>query len=132
MDGKFNELLPAMEKIFAPYIEDIDVNFQKYNAKAVLQEYTQGLSKEIPVYQTLNESGPAHEKIFTIEVLYKGEAIAQGQGRTKKEAEQAAALQACEKLGIIPELKKQNSCGNREKPAKRRSRIKCAMTEKGA
>ena len=100
MDGSFQKLSRFMEKLFTPYIEDVDGNFPKYNAKAMLQEYTQGLSKETPVYRTVDEAGPAHEKVFTIEVCYKGDVIAQGQGKSKKEAEQNAALKACEKLEV--------------------------------
>ncbi|MDR1167887.1 MAG: ribonuclease III [Heliobacteriaceae bacterium] len=100
-DGKFQELSVFMEELFTPYIEDIDKNFLKYNAKSVLQEYTQGLSKEIPVYEIIDETGPAHDKTFTVEVSYKGEAVAQGSGHSKKEAEQECALKACEKLGVL-------------------------------
>ncbi len=101
LDGSFKELSKFMAKFFAPYIEDAEANFEIYNAKAMLQEYTQGLSKETPVYRVVEESGPAHSRIFTIEVCYKGEVVAQGEGRTKKEAEQNAALGACQKLGVI-------------------------------
>jgi ribonuclease-3 len=101
MDGNFKKLYTFMEKTFLPYIEDVNGNFQKYNAKAMLQEYTQGQNREIPVYKITGETGPAHEKVFTIEVLYQGSVIAQGSGRTKKEAEQKGALEACEKLGVI-------------------------------
>ena len=66
-----------------------------------MQEYTQGLTKEIPIYSIVGESGPAHSKTFDVEVSYQGHVIAKGQGKTKKEAEQHAAYEACKKLGAI-------------------------------
>lgn len=101
MDGKLPELIKFMEKVFVPYIENINDYPMKYNAKAVLQEYTQKLSKEIPCYRLVSTNGPAHDKTFNIEVSYKGKLIGKGHGKTKKEAEQMAALKACNKLGVM-------------------------------
>ena len=101
LDGKLAELKIFAEKIFTPFIEEIDKNFSKYNAKAILQEFTQGQTKEIPEYKLIGTKGPEHNKIFEIEVSYQGEVIARGEGRTKKDAEQNAAYDACIKLGAI-------------------------------
>lgn len=101
LDGKFLELIPVLEKIFTPYIEEVDKNFEKFNAKALLQEYTQSKTKTVPQYEITNETGPAHNKIFEVEVLYNGEILAKGNGKTKKDAEQKAAYEACKKLGIL-------------------------------
>ncbi len=101
LDGKLPELKEFAKKIFTPFIEEIDKNFAKYNAKAILQEFTQGQTKEIPEYKLIGTKGPEHNKIFEIEVSYQGEVIAKGEGRTKKDAEQNAAYDACIKLGAI-------------------------------
>lgn len=101
LDGKFIELIEYISKIFCPYIEEICNNFEKYNAKALLQEYTQGLTKETPVYNLIKATGPDHNKTFEVEVAYKGDVIASGKGKTKKDAEQKAAYEACKKLGAI-------------------------------
>ena len=45
LDGKYKELIGFVEKNFNSYIEDVDQNFEKFNAKAMLQEFTQGQSK---------------------------------------------------------------------------------------
>ena len=100
LDGKYPLLIDFLKEKFAPYIKDVDENFEKFNAKAMLQEYTQSISKELPQYVLVNESGPAHNKIFTVEVSYQGKIIARGEGKTKKEAEQHAAHNACEILGV--------------------------------
>lgn len=101
LDGKLENLKEFIAKVFNPYIEEIDKNFEKYNAKAILQEYTQSLTKHTPVYKLLGTKGPEHNKIFEIEVSYEGKAIATGEGRTKKDAEQNAAYEACKILGAI-------------------------------
>lgn len=101
LDGKFTELIKFIETQFTPYIEDVENNFEKFNAKALLQEYTQAQTKETPVYSLLGETGPAHKKLFKVSVSYKNEIIATGIGKSKKEAEQQAAYNACEKLGVL-------------------------------
>lgn len=101
LDGKFECVIPFLEKVLMPYIEEVDKNFEKFNAKAILQEYTQGLTKETPVYSLVGESGPAHNKTFEVEVAYQDKVVAKGIGKTKKEAEQHAAYEACKILGAI-------------------------------
>ena len=101
LDGKFNEVMGYLENKFHDYIIEVDNNFEKYNAKAILQEYTQGLTKETPVYKLLETKGAEHNKTFIVEVYYRNEAIAQGCGKSKKDAEQHAAYLACQKLGAI-------------------------------
>lgn len=101
LDGKFNDVMGFLDKVLHEYIVDVDNNFEKFNAKAILQEYTQGLTKETPVYKLVDEKGAEHNKTFLVEVSYRGEVVAFGEGKTKKEAEQHAAYSACEKLGAI-------------------------------
>lgn len=101
LDGKFDELVEFIKTVFTPYIEDVDKNFEKFNAKALLQEYTQSKTKNTPQYVLVKESGPAHNKTFEVEVLYGNECLASGAGKTKKEAEQKCAYEACQKLGLI-------------------------------
>ncbi|MBR6099532.1 ribonuclease III [bacterium] len=101
LDGKFHEVMNFLDKVLHEYIIDVDKNFEKFNAKAILQEYTQGLTKETPVYNLVESKGAEHNKTFVVEVSYRGEVVAQGEGKTKKEAEQHAAYSACEKLGAI-------------------------------
>ena len=101
LDGKFSEIVSYIEKTFEPYIEDVAQHFEKFNAKAILQEYTQGRTKKTPVYTVIKESGPQHKKVFEVEVRYKDEVLAVESGLSKKEAEQKCALAACKKLGIV-------------------------------
>ena len=101
LDGKYNELEKYIETTFKPYIIDVKDQFEKFNAKAVLQEYTQGKTKNTPIYTVIREIGPEHKKEFEIEVKYNNEVLAIEKGLTKKEAEQKCAYSACKKLGII-------------------------------
>ena len=99
LDNKLQDLIPFLKKVLMPYIEEVDKNFEKYNAKAILQEYTQSLTKETPVYNLINETGPDHSKTFEVEVSYQGKVIASGIGKSKKEAEQADNTQPREGSG---------------------------------
>lgn len=99
--GKKKELLEFLEKTFTPFFDDVYEHFEKFNAKAILQEYTQSQSKETPCYKVIEELGPQHNKTFVVEVSYNNETLALGKGKTKREAEQASAYEACLKLGVI-------------------------------
>lgn len=66
--------------------------------KTALQELVQRESGRVLSYRLAGESGPDHAKIFTMEVLLNGEPIGKGEGRSKKEAEQAAAKTAVLKM----------------------------------
>lgn len=101
LDGKFNEIITYIEKTFKPYILEVSTHFEKFNAKAILQEYTQEKTKTTPEYKVIDEIGPEHKKEFVIKVVYNNEILATEKGSTKKEAEQKCAYEACKKLGII-------------------------------
>lgn len=101
LDNKLQDLIPFLKKVLMVYIEEVDKNFEKYNAKAILQEYTQSLTKETPVYNLVDETGPDHNKTFEVEVSYQDKVIARGSGKSKKDAEQHAAYSACKILGAI-------------------------------
>lgn len=101
LDGKFDEILNYIKITFEPYINDVKNHFEKFNAKAILQEYTQSQNKKTPIYQVINEIGPEHKKEFEVEVRYNNEVLATEKGLSKKEAEQKCAYSACKKLGII-------------------------------
>lgn len=62
--------------------------------KTTLQELAAQLGLGVPVY-TIDDVGPDHSKVFTATVLLADEAIASGDGTSKKQAEMAAALEAC-------------------------------------
>ena len=73
-----------------------DVNPDDYKSK--LQEVAQGLWRKAPFYRVVREAGHAHDKRFFVQVVFDDEPIGEGTGRSKKEAEQAAA---CDALQVI-------------------------------
>jgi ribonuclease-3 len=70
-------------------VEPVDIN-----PKGHLQELLQAISPRSPVYELLSESGREHEKMFVVRVVWEGLSLGEGTGRSKKQAETAAALEA--------------------------------------
>ena len=77
------------------------IEYDFYNYKAVLQEYTQDNAIGLPSYKTLRESGPEHNKEFEVAVILNNNIIASGNGKSKKEASQQAAKNALIGMKII-------------------------------
>src|SRR5262249_27933015 len=69
--------------------EPVDIN-----PKGDLQELLQSISPRSPIYELVSQSGPEHEKTFVSQVVWEGIVLGQGSGRSKKQAETAAALEA--------------------------------------
>lgn len=66
--------------------------------KSALQEWLQSHGHGLPAYRLAGEIGPDHRKQFVVEVMVGGESVARAEGRSKKEAAQAAARAALERL----------------------------------
>ena len=66
------------------------------DSKSLVQEKSQEYLSVTPSYKVLNEIGPDHDKHFTIGIFFGNELIAEGKGKSKQEAEQAAAHKALE------------------------------------
>ncbi|MBR2521015.1 MAG: ribonuclease III [Oscillospiraceae bacterium] len=68
------------------------------DSKTTLQELVQMDRSSVIEYRHTGESGPPHDRRFTAEVYINGTSAGKGSGRSKKEAEQAAAAQALKSL----------------------------------
>jgi len=90
MDAARQFVLRALESILI----DIERKEHIRDYKSLLQEHAQGLYKEAPRYVVIGEVGADHDKTFSVEVMLKEVVMGQGEGKSKKQAEQAAALQA--------------------------------------
>ncbi|MFN2507180.1 MAG: ribonuclease III [Chthoniobacterales bacterium] len=77
-------------------LAQLEVEPTDINPKGHLQELLQAISPRSPVYELISESGPEHEKMFVVRVSWEGIVLGEGAGRSKKQAETAAALQAME------------------------------------
>lgn len=64
------------------------------DAKSRFQELAQEHMSVTPTYETLRQDGPDHDRVFTVGVFLRKDVVAEGQGRSKQEAEQQAAEQA--------------------------------------
>lgn len=62
--------------------------------KTLLQELAQGEYRSLPIYRTIDESGPDHDKTFVVEVCLDDKVVGAGSGKSKKDAERAAAEDA--------------------------------------
>lgn len=86
-----------ISKIIFNYIDEEKIFFADY--KSAMKEYGDAKNLEIH-YEILKESGVPHDKVFIISIVIDGVEMGVGQGKNKKEAEQAAAKVAIEKLNI--------------------------------
>ncbi len=82
-----------------PLTQDIVAKRLWQDSKSHFQEQAQEHVSITPNYQILEEKGPDHDKQFTVGVFLNKELVAQGQGRSKQEAEQMAARAALEVKG---------------------------------
>lgn len=74
---------------------------QVANYKGRLQEMIQERRRVTPVYHTVAIDGPAHDRLFTVDVLIDGQVVGRGRGQSKRTAQQAAARQALDELGAL-------------------------------
>ena len=81
-------------------LRDVEISETRRFAdyKTELQEVVQRRADQHIAYELVGESGPDHSKVFTFRVTINGVPRGEGSGRTKKEAEQAAACKALEAL----------------------------------
>jgi len=70
------------------------------NYKGDLLEYLQGRGMGMPRYEVIDETGPDHQKVFTVVVHAGGMIAGRGVGSNKKDAEQLAAREALRTLGV--------------------------------
>lgn len=90
------------------------------NYKSHLQEYVQSTFRTHPVYRIRSEFGPDHSKHFMVEVMVGRRTLGEGKGLNKKEAEQAAARDALEKVETLRREKRgELDTGVREREAPR-------------
>jgi ribonuclease III len=102
LDGGIEPARAFIERQFADLIEEA----RKTGAhaaftedyKSALQEWLQSRDRGLPAYRLASEIGPAHRRVFEVEVLVGGEPVAKAEGRSKKDAAQQAAKRALEEL----------------------------------
>lgn len=85
-----------------PAIEVVKSSGDWRDPKTALQEWCQARGRDLPLYRIINEFGKPHDRTFTAEVVIGGNVLGKGSGKSKKDAQQAAAEIA---LGAIEQPK---------------------------
>jgi len=103
-------------------LETLEVDPPDQNPKGQLQEVLQAISPISPVYPILSDEGPEHQKDFVAKVTWNGIDLGEGKGRSKKDAETAAARDALikrlwEDADFPPELPRKKPANKRPKTA---------------
>jgi ribonuclease-3 len=94
LDSGFDNTMDIIGRLFSSLLEKIATKEMVYDFKSSLQEYTQQTYKALPEYRLAEEFGPAHDKTFKVVLSLSGVVLAEGIGKSKKEAEQSAAKEA--------------------------------------
>jgi len=98
LDGGAGAVQALVEVHFVPLMERHAGGTLSRDYKTEFQELTQALRGETPKYLLKDSSGPDHDRVFKVEALVGGERFGEGAGRSKKEAEQAAAHEGIARL----------------------------------
>lgn len=107
LDAGFGAAQKLVDGLFRPLIDMLPSVPELTDAKSTLQEKVQEVPNHRVAYRTLSQSGPPHQPTFTVELLVDGRSVCEGQGASRKKAEQqaaACALAAFDEL-IVPLLK---------------------------
>ena len=98
LDGGYEAAETFILKVFKDNVKDPLKLLHEINPKGALQELTQAQFGKTPLYTVLSVSGPQHEPVYEVSVSIGQELLGTGKAQNRKNAEQAAAQQALEKL----------------------------------
>lgn len=98
LDGGMEEAKKFVLKFLSREVNSHHTNFTDY--KSLLQEIIQQNPDEILTYTVVGTSGPDHDKRFDVELKLNSNVIGRGHGTSKKNAEQHAAKEALELMGV--------------------------------
>lgn len=100
LDGGYEAAERAVLNLFVPYLDKVDRATLGKDAKTLLQEHLQSKRQPLPVYTVLDTQGVAHEQIFHVQCTLASLNITTcGQGNSRRNAEQQAALAAYQLIG---------------------------------
>lgn len=90
LDKGYENSKKFVERFVMPHLKNIQIAGGK-DPKSLVQEIAQSEHKITPTYRVLEESGPAHERIFTVGLYFGEDLKTEGKGASKQEAEAEAA-----------------------------------------
>ena len=102
LDGGTRAARSLVRRLLLPQLDREARTTPPLDPKTVLQELLQGTGRPAPRYDVVDESGPDHRKRFRVRAVIAGGPPGEGEGTTKKAAEQAAARQALARLRARP------------------------------
>ena len=101
LDGGLDAVCQWLIPLLDESISKAHSSGHQQNFKSVLQQYAQRQFQTTPEYRLLEQTGPDHAKTFRVAVCVGGETYDPGEGNSKKQAEQRAALLALRALNIV-------------------------------
>jgi ribonuclease-3 len=99
LDQGYEAAEAFLAKNLFPKIDDVIAKRAWQDAKSRFQEMAQEKKGITPAYKTISETGPDHARTFIVGVFIGDDDIAEGEGKSKQDAEQAAAQAALLKTG---------------------------------
>ena len=99
LDKGYNFAKEFIEKTLLTHTDEVVEEGKYRDPKSVIQEKSQDLLSVTPNYKVISESWPDHDKKFIVGIYFGEEKIAEGEGRSKQEAETHAAKVAIQKKG---------------------------------
>jgi ribonuclease III len=98
LDAGLGAAAAFVERYFDLLFEGYDQKLLFHDYKTQLQELAQSIHGQAPQYRVVDTTGPDHEKLFVVHAFIGGELAGEGEGRSKKDAEQRAAKAAFTKI----------------------------------
>ncbi len=99
LDGGYAPAAAVVERFWRDRV--LNPEMPQQDSKTMLQEWAQGSGLPMPSYRELERTGPDHNPRFLVEVMVSSRAPAQGSGRSKRGAEQAAAAAMLDREGVM-------------------------------
>ena len=109
LDGGLDAARAVVMRLLGERINHATRITTRKDYKSLLQEWALRHCAALPQYRVLKESGPPHQRSYTVAAVVCGKEYQPAEGRSKKEAEQRAALNALLQIGL---LKKENHHGD--------------------
>ncbi len=98
LDSDYHATKEVILCLYGNRISDAIARREWYDYKSALQEHCQGVIGVLPDYRVIRQEGEEHKKVFTIEVFIQGQSYGRGVGKSKKDAQMAAAREALSKM----------------------------------
>jgi len=100
-DGGFAAVQSVVQEVYTPLLDQAMNGAPLNDPKSKLQEWLAAQRQPAPVYQLTGEEGPPHDRRFMVSVSLAGKVIGEGEGRSKKAAQQEAAKTALQRLHFL-------------------------------